>query len=251
MMNSLMNALDRSSQIFIKLMIFNGSVLFSMSLQRLVLFLIVVRHWIFGADGLTIASSFINGARFDLCVLGFINIPVLFITWAISSDFFVNTSSKSLQFLRKWILGIYLGLATLAIHVLGLFDMMFFAANSHRWTNYDWHESGFSFFSKVSSAWGGLFTFGVICMFLILWISRCVFTLYKLYFQGQPENGRLGKSRVVLLMTGFLLPIFILASAARGTWTPHHLNIEHSEVSQIQALNQMTLSPIWAFDKKF
>jgi hypothetical protein len=233
-------------------MVFNGSVLFSMSLQRLVLFLVVVRHWIFGADGLTVATSFINGARFDLCILGFINIPVLFITWAISTDLMVNTPNKAVQFLRKWILWVYLGVTTLAIHALGLLDMMFFAVNSHRWTYYDWQETGFSFFAKVASAWGGFFTFGVISLFVILWIVRGIFTLYKLQLNITPlKNSKFEKSKAILWAMGFVLPLFVVALSARGTWTAHHLNIEHAEVSQIQALNQMTLSPVWAFDKKF
>lgn len=246
------NALNRSSQIFTKLMFFNGSMLFSMSLQRLVLFLVVVRHWLFGADGLTIAMSFINGARFDLCVLGFINIPVLFIVWGLSTDFMVNTPNKALQLLRRWILWIYLGVTTLTIHLLGLFDIMFFAANNHRWTYYDWRESGFGFLSKVIEAWGGLYTFGVIALFLMLWLFRCIFTLYKVQLNNVTlEHAKYSNSKAALIFTGVFAPLLITALAARGTWTAHHINIEHSQVSQIQSLNQMTLSPVWAFDKKF
>ncbi|MGZ3744623.1 MAG: hypothetical protein ACXWRE_00875 [Pseudobdellovibrionaceae bacterium] len=254
-----MDILNRSSQLFIKLMAFSASVLFSMSLQRLVLFTLVVRHWIFGADGLTIATSFMNGLRFDLCVLGFINIPVLFFTWIISSEFMVKTSSKVLQFGRQWLLWIYLSVVTLLIHLLGFFDLMFFAANSHRWTYYDWQESGLSFVGQVMNLWGGIFTFAVSFLFLTLWISRCIFTLYKLGLQGNrsgqplspPASKKFGDSKLALLTSGLVLPLLIVALAARGTWTAHHINIEHAEISQIQALNQMTLSPIWAFDKKF
>lgn len=248
----MMNALNRSTQLFTKLMFVNGSVLFSMSLQRLVLFLIVVRHWLFGADGLTIAMSFINGARFDLCVLGFINIPLLFIVWGLSTDYMNNTSNKFLQWIRRWIVWIYVAVTTLAIHLLGLFDLMFFAANSHRWTYYDWQESGFGFISKVVTAWGGLFTFGVIMLFIMLWLFRSIFTLYKVRM-NEIDLAKLkyASSMGALVATGVLIPLFITALAARGTWTAHHINIEHAQVSQIQALNQMTLSPVWAFDKKF
>ncbi len=248
----MMNALNRSTQIFTKLMYVNGSVLFSMSLQRFVLFLIVVRHWLFGADGLTIAMGFINGARFDLCVLGFLNLPVLFIVWILSTDKVTNSTSKLVQLLRRWVLWIYFGVTTLIIHALGLFDLMFFTANRHRWTYYDWQDSGLSFVGEVASGWGGLFTFGVIMLFIVLWLFRSIFTLYKV----QLNSVSLGKlkaneSKAALVATGFLLPLFITALAARGTWTAHHINIEHSEISGVQALNQMTLSPVWAFDKKF
>lgn len=248
----MMNALNRSTQLFTKIMFVNGSVLFSMSLQRFVLFLVVVRHWLFGADGLTVAMSFINGARFDLCVLGFVNIPVLFIVWGMSTDRVANSSSKIVQWLRGWILWIYFGVTTLAIHILGLFDMMFFAASNHRWTYYDWQELGFSFIGKVAAAWGALFTLGVVMLFVMLWLFRCIFTLYKVRLDSVAlENLKYRESKAALVVLGVLLPLLITALAARGTWTPHHINIEHAQVSQIQALNQMTLSPVWAFDKKF
>lgn len=248
----MMNALNRATQLFTKIMFVNGSVLFSMSLQRLVLFLVVVRHWLFGADGLTVAMSFINGARFDLCVLGFFNIPVLFIVWGLSTDAVANSSNKVVQFLRAWILWIYIGVTTLIIHILGLFDMMFFAANTRRWTYFDWQEAGFGFIGKVATSWGVLFTFGVIMLFVLLWLFRCIFTLYKVRLDSVAlENLKYRESKLALIVLGALAPLFITALAARGTWTPHHINIEHAQVSQIQALNQMTLSPVWAFDKKF
>ena len=248
----MVNVLNRSTQLFTKLMFFNGSVLFSMTLQRIILFLVVVRHWLFGADGMTVAMSFINGARFDLCVLGFFNIPVLFIVWGISTDLMVNTSSRFLQFLRHWILWIYLAMTTLTIHALGLLDMMFFAANNHRWTYYDWQAMGFSFVNKVFSSWGGLFTLGVVALFLILWLFRCILTLHKVQLHTVSLGSeKIKGSMAALVATGILIPLFVTALAARGTWTAHHINIEHSQVSQNQILNQMTLSPVWAFDKKF
>ncbi len=253
-MNAMMNLLSKSSQIFSKLLVFNSSVLFSMSLQRAVLFLVVVRHWIFGSDRLSIAESFINGVRFDLCVLGFINIPMLFFVWAISMDFTINTPNKVFQLLRKWTPWIYLIVTTLIIHILGLFDMMFFAANSQRWTYYDWRDSGLSFLGRVANAWGGFFTFGVIALFLMLWLFRGVLPLRKIQqeLDTMPvKKANFRKSKAVLFLTGFLLPLLTVALAARGTWTAHHLNKEQAEVSQIQILNQMTLSPAWAFDKKF
>lgn len=247
------NTLNRSIQIFKKLAIFNGSVLLSMSLQRLVLFLVVVRHWVFNADGFSVGMSFLNGARFDLCVLGFMNIPVVFIVWWLCSDAMAMAQNHWLQRIRRWILWVYLGVTTLIIHALGLLDMMFFALNNQRWTYYAWQESGFSFFNRVASAWGGVFTFGVIALFLMLWIFRCLFVLYKVQLQILPEVGlKFGKSKGILVLLGIVLPFVVTALAARGTWTAHHINMEHArEVSENPSLIQMTLSPVWAFDKKF
>ncbi|WP_413289732.1 hypothetical protein [Bdellovibrio sp. HCB337] len=247
-----MNALNRSSQIFMKLLAFNGSVLFAMTLQRLVLFLVVVRHWLFGADGVTIASSFVMGLRFDLCVLGFINIPLLFVTWAICSDYFVNSQNKFVQFFRKWSLGIYLAITTFVIHLLGMLDLMYFAGNGRRWTYYDWQKSGLDFVSQISEKWGFVFTTGVVVLFIFLWAFRCMVQLYRAELQKTPlQSERLAQSKVLLILLGVVLPFFVVALAARGTWTAHHINAEHAEVSQNPALNQLTLSPVWAFDKKF
>lgn len=238
---------------FKSLAIFNGSLLLSMFLQRLVLFLLVVRHWVFDADGVSIGMSFFNGSRFDLCVLGFINIPVLFFTWWVSSDAMGRTENPVLKWLRRWALWTYLGFASLAIHVLGLLDLMFFAANHQRWTYFNWQEGGLAFISRAASAWGGVFTLGVVGLFLMLWVFRSLFVLYKLQIHLVPEpKESLGKSTGLLVFTGLILPFFVTALAARGTWTAHHINMEHAQqVSDNSALVQMALSPVWAFDKKF
>ena len=245
-----MQILNRSYQIFAKLMVFNGSLLFAMSLQRLVLFLVVVRHWVFGASSNVIAETFFAGLRFDLCVLAFLNIPSLLIVWWISSDSAVHSKNSMLRFLRKWILWIYIGTASLLIHVVGMFDLMFFATSGHRWNYFDWQKQGFDFFVTVVSKWGSFFTGGIIAFFLLLWVFRSVFILFRVQLHTvDVPPGRENVARDVFL--GLVLPIFLVALAARGTLTPHHLGREHAEVSQSQELNQLALSPLWAFDKKF
>lgn len=245
-----MQFMNRSFQIFKKLLVFNSSVLFAMTLQRLVLFLVVVRHWTFGTSSSVLADVFVAGVRFDLCVLGFMNIPVIFLTWWICTDRMINTKNVVLKAIRKWSLWIYLGLTTLVIHVLAMLDLMYFATSGHRWTYFDWQESGLEFFSVVASRWGGLFTGGIIAFFLLLWIFRSLFILFRVQLhtvEVAKENQNFG----IELLRGVILPLFLVALAARGTISAHHLNIEHSEISPIHGLNQLALSPAWAFDKKF
>jgi hypothetical protein len=245
-----MQVMNRSYQIFRKLLVFNSSVLFAMSLQRLVLFLIVVRHWVFGVSSNTVAGAFFAGFRFDLCVLAYFNIPVLLITWWICSDRMIQTQNPTLKALRKWSLWVYLGLATLVIHVLAMLDLFFFATSGRRWTFADWQAQGFDFLYVVVAKWGALFSGGLVAFFLLLWVFRSVFILFRvqLHTVDVPE-GRQNFARDLVL--GVILPILALALAARGTLTAHHLGKEHAEVSQIEGLNQLALSPVWAFDKKF
>ncbi|MGZ3774805.1 MAG: hypothetical protein ACXVCY_13345 [Pseudobdellovibrionaceae bacterium] len=46
-----------------------------------------------------------------------------------------------------------------------------------------------------------------------------------------------------------VLPLLLIALAARGTVEPHHLALEHSEVSNNKAINEMALNAVWCFDK--
>jgi len=245
-----MNAMNRSSQIFKKLLVLNGSVLFAMTLQRLVLFLLVVRHWTFGVGGTPIIEAFVAGVRFDLCVLGFMNIPVLLIVWITCTDLMAQSQNPLLKAFRRWTLWLYFGVTTLIIHALAMLDLMFFASNGHRWTIYDYQDKGFDFFASTISRWGVAFSGGIIAFFLLLWVFRSLFILVRIQLHTVDSTEK-KQSFGLELTRGVILPIFIVALAARGTWTPHHLNMEHAEVSQIQALNQLALSPVWAFDKKF
>jgi hypothetical protein len=45
------------------------------------------------------------------------------------------------------------------------------------------------------------------------------------------------------------LPLLLIVLAARGTVEAHHLALEHSEVSNNKALNEMGLNAVWCFDK--
>lgn len=245
-----MQMLNRSFQIFAKLMVFNSSLIFAMSLQRLVLFLVVVRHWVFGTSGTVIGETFLAGLRFDVCVVAFLNIPALFIVWWLCSDVAIRSESSVVRALRKWSLWVYMGVASLLIHLMGMFDLMFFATSGHRWTMTDWNKQGFDFFVTVISKWGSLFTGGIIAFFLLLWVFRSVFILFRVQLHTvDVPPGQENLARDVFM--GLILPIFIVALATRGTITAHHLGFEHAEVSQIQGLNQLALSPLWAFDKKF
>ena len=245
-----MQVLNRSYQIFQRLFLFNSSVLLAMSLHRLVLFLVVVRHWSFGSSTQTYIDTFVAGIRFDLCVLGFMNIPVLFIVWWICTDAMIQTRRPILKVLRKWSLWIYLGATTLIIHISAMLDLMYFATSGHRWTYSDWQSSGLDFFGTGASRWGSLFTSGIVAFFVVLWVFRCIFILFRV----QLNVLDLPKEQLKLCqqaLRGAIIPLFIVTLAARGTFTAHHLNLKHAEVSQVVSLNQLALSPIWAFDKKF
>lgn len=46
-----------------------------------------------------------------------------------------------------------------------------------------------------------------------------------------------------------LLPAVLIALAARGTISAHHLRYEDSQVSFTEAINEMALNAPWCFDK--
>ncbi len=46
-----------------------------------------------------------------------------------------------------------------------------------------------------------------------------------------------------------VIPLIVVILAARGTVEPHHLALEHSEVSNSKPINEMALNAVWCFDK--
>lgn len=46
-----------------------------------------------------------------------------------------------------------------------------------------------------------------------------------------------------------LVPVIIAAFFARGTVTNHHLEFQHSQISNNSLLNELVLNPVWTFDK--
>lgn len=179
--------------------------------------------------------AFFTGARFDLLVLGFLLIPVLLL-WLASLGL-KDASARAARVSRGW-----LTLAWWIVTTIAAFDWLFFAANGRRMTFHDLKTPDF-----VSDGFGVVGTETAVIVALIFLCcailgARQILQMPSFKTKTRPESGLRRAWRVIA-------PVLAVALMARGTLTPHHLEKQHSEVSSNPALNQLVLTPAWAFDK--
>lgn len=183
-----------------------------------------------------VAKAFFAGFRFDLLVLGFLWIPLFFIFWIF---YFSDFLPRVQNFLKAYFVIIVISLGFISIYDYAWFDIY-----KIRMTATSFNEAGFwSFiesFLKISqlSAMALILAPMVVLIFFIL--------TQKLVTS---KSSKLRPHKRILEFPQVLLSFLLIASAARGTWTAHHLNIEHAQVSELAILNQLALSPVWNLDK--
>lgn len=182
-----------------------------------------------------LGKALFAGFRFDLCVLGFLWIPIVVITWL--SAFF--TSPRKLFFAWKLYFVVII-LLTFDLYWMDLFwtavsnarlNSEFFTADSRVILDQGWKIVG------NQKAWICTLAMGISSLGLVLWLYGL--KIKKTY--DLPNRAQLAGE--------ILLSVFLVAFAARGTWTPHHINIEHAQVSSEPLMNQIPLNPLWNLDK--
>lgn len=180
-------------------------------------------------------AAFWAGFRFDFLVLGFAWIPIVAITWLWALAF----PPRKLFFLWK----IYFVVAVLLTFDLSWMDFFWTAVTSSR-LNHEFFsadskqilDEGWKLLGPTKS-WIATFGMGLSSLGLVLY-------LHELKLKKDYSMPPIWK---VTLQA--LLSFLFVAFAARGTWTPHHLNIEHAQVSENPLLNQIPLNPLWNLDK--
>lgn len=208
-------------------------ILIWMSLLRALLFAAVFYSKLgFHAD---LGTAFFAGFRFDLLVLGFAWIPVVTLTWLWA----LWWSPRKLLFLFK----IYFVVLVLLLFDLAWLDLFWTAVTSFR-LNHEFFladskailDQGWKLLG-ASRSWISTLGMGFSSLALVLMIHS---VKWKSTYTATPK---------ALLILKMFLSFFLVASAARGTWTAHHLNIEHAQVSSQPLVNQIPLNAAWNLDK--
>jgi hypothetical protein len=207
------------------------------------IWMMVIRLLIFGAvyqakiqESSDLPAALFAGFRFDLCVMGFFWIPIVTLTWAST---FV-THPRKLFFFWK----LYFVFGILIIFDLSWMDLFwsmvsnvrlnaqFFQADSRLILDQGWHLLG------PAKAWICTLGMGFSSLGLVLW-------LYGLKLNKNYDLP--SRKKLALQIVGSFL---LVAFAARGTWTPHHINLEHAQVSTDPLINQIPLNAVWNLDKE-
>lgn len=186
-----------------------------------------------------LAKVFFTGLRFDLLVLGFFLIPVVLIGTgvALAGRGFERMTSLSLRYL--------VGAWTMTC-VLAAVDLLFFAVTDRRLTLVDWRANS-EFFGQAWRVQGPGTALLVIAIVICTWVIGGREILSAGDRRGVPSKTRRGPAWRMLQILG---PLVLVALMARGTVTAHHLERQHSQISNHQVVNELALNAVWCFDKE-
>lgn len=241
MPNRFIFSLRFSTKVFIKLGLLGLAMIVFMTFFRLNLYFLSVFHATPDAVFVEVAQAFIAGFRFDLLVMGFVFIPVFFV---VITQAYLQKWPRSMFIFYKF----YFLIIWFLICTLSLVDYFHFARHgAHmRFNDYmSWSPhvlADQALGLQQNQVW-------IFCVITVL-LFVLGYTLTKSIKFGDwkdefsPQSG----SKIEILWR-LVLPLIMIGLAARGTVEPHHLALEHSEVSNFTAINEMALNAVWCFDK--
>lgn len=240
---------QRVYEVFIIYLGFCLYALFGLGGHRLIN-LMISQHELDLASLWQFIELFWMGARFDLVILGFIGIPWLGICLAFG---LLGVWSEKYPLWTK----IYLLMTWLIAGVVGALDLIFFALNDRhlQWPD---HQR-FSYFDGIGE-FQKLLPTSMLVLGLATWVVICIFVYKSTKALNQTETIRrhdefFEKTGVPWKMIWtsqifrILVPLLTVAFFARGTLSAHHLELQHSEISELPVINELVLNPLWTMDK--
>lgn len=241
MLNGRIFSLRFASHVFMNFFSLMAMWTLLLSLFRLNFYFLSVYHAYPHASIIELIHAFWAGLRFDILVLGFISIPFYLVVvlmgvlmwWPRFMWFFMKS---------------YLFLIWISISVLMLFDFFYFARHGRhlRWEQYqswDWDlAGGWILALEPTRRWMYIGVWIFISIAGLLALRYLKYKNWKDWVSPQ-KPGLFEKTRRILV------PALLIALAARGTISAHHLRYEDSQVSFVEAINEMALNPMWCLDK--
>lgn len=230
-----------SSKVFAKLLKLSIAMIFFMTLFRLNFFFLDVYYILPELNPGEILQAFLAGVRFDVLIFGFLFIPIYFLL--ILQAVFEKWPKKLFYFYKT-----YFGLAWIVICALTFVDFFYFTKHGTRMRFADYSDWSFATTYEQAQSlqinqWA---TFTIITVVLLvlghMLIKSLKFGVWKDEYSPHPAY----RGEVLLRI---LVPLILIMLAARGSVMPHHLALEHSEVSDSKELNEMALNAVWCFDK--
>jgi hypothetical protein len=239
--NRLVFSIRFSTKVLLKLARLSLLLVLYMSLLRLNFYFLVVFHGTSGLSFVEVFHSLTTGIRFDLLIFGFLLAPLYLIVMI------QGFAQKWPRFVFRFY-QFYMGVSWFIICLLTYIDFFHFTEKGRRMRFADylqwspevlqsqWHSI------HPSQVW--LFT-ALLFVLLIFGISSTKAVTWgdwKDEYSPEPA-GR--------LEIGFrvVIPLLLIVLAARGTIQAHHLELQHSLVSESTFVNEMALNAVWCFDK--
>lgn len=215
--------------------------LMMLTLLRFMNYFLSREHFV-EASVLQLCTVFLTGVRFDLLVMGFVFMPVMLVM-------ILQTILKFWSEKMRHVYRTYWGTFWISTCFINFADLPFYFYQGRHVRGGEIFD--FSFFPFILSQLGYtsiLLVQGIIVFILLLgfkfifaWALPKVAQTVRL----TPANPK----DYLQALFKLLFPIFVVALCARGTLTPHHLEKQHSEITDNERLNELALNPLWAIDK--
>ena len=179
------------------------------------------------------------GLRFDLCVIGFLLLPV-FLIFLLSLFVFQKWGQKYLFYLGYG----YLIAVFAMTFMVYYFNLPFIIKNSAfgipYWMRWQDYQSMYDL-SIYPSYWHFDYVSEVQIYHVILVV---IFSLLSSLVLVTPPNIKIKNSA-----TSLFVYVLIMALMARGKLGQHHIRFEDSRFSKSNTLNELSLNPLWLIDK--
>lgn len=184
-----------------------------------------------------VVLAFIVGLRFDLLVLAFLILPMIILA---PGALLFSRGSR----VPSWLVSFFLGSMWTLIVAMAAVDFCYFSATGRRVSSMAWASLGG--FNQVRQALSGLPTETVLLnggtMLCIWWVG--------LRLRDPIRSGVLRAQLNRSFHWGkWLLSLVLVALAARGTVTAHHLGWGHAKVSSRRVVQELAINPLWSWDK--
>lgn len=262
----------RANSKYIELLIKLVSLLFLFTFIRLYYFFNIA-YSVTTFDPIGFISTFVWGLRFDICILGFLSIPVVFLMWfefflsrvsaiyfkiknqKIRSQKLINLSLKleAIKFYFSLMTKIYGIICLYLVIIIYCLNANFFQS-SKKISDSHWlrSEQYLEIIQKLNPFEEQLIKAGssniqdrttnsiLILFILIFGVLYSYLFISKNRFM---ENVHFKNKLMMVLIT---ILIFI---SARGKLGQHHIRFEDSKHSKIFIYNELTLNPVWLIDK--
>lgn len=241
MPNRFIFSLRYFSKVMIQIGIIAAAMIVFMSLFRVNLYFLSVFHATPNAVPIEIFQSFLAGLRFDTLVVGFVLVPVYFVL--LFQAIIKKWPAKMFIIYRAYFLLVWIAICSLTV-----VDFMYFTQMGRRMRFADYQswnlgelveraqqlpDNQFWVFSTIS-----------VLLFFLGWMLIQNIKLGHWKDEYSPNNGSRWEASLRIVV-----PLLVIFLAARGTVEPHHLRLEHSEVSLNPVINEMALNAVWCFDK--
>jgi hypothetical protein len=210
-----------------------GIFLILMSVNRFIFYFLAAPVFeIVGKD--VILRAFWVGLRFDLLVLGFVWIPIVTVGAILC---FADLKFSILRGMVR----VYLSIVWFLILANYIVSLTYFLTEGRhfRWT------------ADTIQMWPRM-DFITVILLILIFVMMAVVTIRSLwedtyYFPNLTERFKMPELTEVALRV--FVPMLLVAFAARGTVTAHHLERADSQISPWEIVNELALNPIWCFNK--